>query len=124
MDGLMLLRHARLVGLRVTASGDTLVVKGPRRLEPLALTLLAEKPVILRALVEEPDVTWRIEVMRPQAMRTGPLPLLLARPGSRFQAGSCCSCGDPRPADRYRCRPCVAAAVRVLAAVRAPGIPA
>ena len=67
VDALMLLQQARLAGLHVTASGDTLVVQGPRRLEPIAQTLLAEKPQIMRALADEQEVAWRIDAMRPQA---------------------------------------------------------
>ncbi len=120
MDGLNLLRAARLAGLTVTASGDTLVVEGPRRLQPFAQTLLAEKSRVMRALADEQrETAWRAAVMRPQVTATGAIPLLLARPGIRFPPGTCCSCGeDLIPDDRYRCRPCVVAATAVLATVR------
>lgn len=122
MDGLTLLRQARLAGLRVGADGDRLVVEGPRRLEPIARTLLAEKPGILRALADEQEIAWRIDAMRPQVTTQGAIPLLLARPGIRFPLGTCCSCGDPlTPDDRYRCRPCAAAVVHALTAVQAAG---
>ncbi len=118
MDGVILLRQARLAGLRVTASGDTLVVEGPRLLEPIARTLLAEKPQVMRALADEREVAWRIDVMRPQVPAKGAIPLLLARPDAVRGSGLCCSCGGSLAADeRYRCRPCVAAAVAVLAGV-------
>jgi hypothetical protein len=119
MDGVMLLCQARFAGLRVTANGDMLVVEGPRRLEAVARALLAEKPRVLRALADEQEIGWRISAMRPQVTKTGAIPLLLARPGIRFPLGSCCSCGDPLAADeRYRCRPCVAAAVAVVEGVQ------
>jgi hypothetical protein len=73
------------------------------------------------ALFESDPIGWRAPVMAAQVPRTGALPLLLARPGIRFPPGSCCSCGDPRPADRYRCAPCAAATVRALAAAQAAG---
>ena len=115
MDGLMLLRDARRAGLKVTADGDTLVVQGPRRLEPIAQTLLAEKPRILKALAEEHEVKWRIDAMRPQVPANGAIPFLLARPDVRSPVRTCCSCGDPLgPDERYRCGPCIAAAVAVL----------
>ncbi len=118
MDGLMLLRQARLAGLHVRGDGDRLVVRGPRRLEPIARTLLAEKPRILRALAEEQEVAWRIDAMRPQVTAHGAIPLLLARLGIRFPHGTCCSCGAPlSPDERYRCGPCVAAAVVVMEGV-------
>ena len=112
----MLLREARQAGLRVTARGERLVVQGPRYLEPFARKLLAEKPRVLRALVEEEqEVAWRIDAMRPQMTVRGAIPLLLARPGGPFRAGGCCSCGDALTADeRYRCHSCVAAVVAVL----------
>lgn len=111
-----LLRQAREAGLRVRADGDRLVVEGPRRLESLAQTLIAEKPGILRALEQEEDaVEWRIETMQTQFPATGAIPLLVARPGVLFPIGTCCSCGDPRPADRYRCAACAAAVMSVVA---------
>lgn len=119
MDGLTLLREARGAGLQVTANGDTLVVEGPRRLEPIAQTLLAEKPRVMRALAEEQEVAWRIDAMRPQVPSTGGIPLLLARPDVRPLVGSCCSCGDPLgDENRYRCARCVAAAIAVLGVAR------
>lgn len=118
MDGMILLRQARFAGLHVTADGATLVVEGPRRLEPIAQALLAEKPEVMRALAEEQEVTWRVDAMRPQVPTRGAIPLLLARFDVVRAAGSCCSCGDPLgPDERYRCRTCVAAAVAVLRAV-------
>ena len=66
-------------------------------------------------LFEADPIGWRAAIMRAQVPRTGAIPLLVARPGIRFVPGSCCSCGDPRPVDRYRCPPCEAAAVCALA---------
>ena len=115
MDGMILLRQARAAGLRVATDGDRLVVQGPRRLEPVARTLLAEELVILRALAEEPAVAWRIDAMRPQVTTGAAIPLLLARPGIRFPSKSCCSCGDAlAAADHYRCGSCVSAVVAIL----------
>ena len=115
MDGLTLLREARQAGLFVTTHGQSLVVQGPRRLEPVARRLLAAKASIIDALTEEQEVAWRVAAMRPQMTRTGAIPLLLARSGAPFEVGGCCSCGDTLvPGERYRCRPCVAAVVAVL----------
>jgi hypothetical protein len=120
VDGLTLLREARLAGLQVTARGDRLVVQGPHRLKAVARRLLAAKATVLEALaVEQEAVTWRIDAMRPQVTVTGAIPLLIARPGAIGLRGGCCSCGDPlAPDDRYRCRPCVEAAAVVLEGVR------
>jgi hypothetical protein len=116
VDGLTLLREARLAGLQVTARGDRLVVQGPHRLKAVASRLLAAKVTVLEALaVEQEAVAWRIKAMRPQVTRSGAIPLLLARPVGAWGPGTCCSCGEPlAPDERYRCRPCVAAAVVVL----------
>jgi hypothetical protein len=119
VDVLILLSEARFAGLRVTATGDQLVVQGPRRLEPMARLLLAEKPQVMRALADEQKVGWRIDAMRPQVTTTGAIPLLLARPGAPWEPGQCCSCGDPLgPDERYRCAPCVTAAIAVLEIAR------
>ena len=116
MDGLTLLAEARQAGLLVTVSGDKLVVQGPRRLESFARRLLAEKRALIEALSAEQEVTWRIDAMRPQVTKGGAIPLLLARPIGAWELGTCCSCGEPlAPDERYRCRPCVTAAVAVLA---------
>lgn len=50
MDGLTALARARAAGLAVTADGDRLTVRGPKRLEPLARELLARKAEVLAAL--------------------------------------------------------------------------
>lgn len=71
------------------------------------------------ALFEADPIGWRVAVMAPQVPRTGAIPLLIARPGIWFPPGSCCSCGDPRTADHYRCAPCAAATVQALATVPA-----
>jgi hypothetical protein len=119
MDGLTLLREARRVGLIVVEDGDRLVVRGPRYLEREAQYLLAHKAQVLRALAtERGEIEWRVSAMRTMAPGQGPIPLLLAWPGAVRGPGCCCSCGDPLgPTDRYRCRPCVEAAVRVLEAL-------
>lgn len=118
MDGLTILREARDAGLHVSAVGNRLVVKGPRRLEAIAKTLIAQKPSVLEALAGERDIAWRIEAMSRQVTIAGAIRLLLARPGIRFAPGSCCSCGDRLPVDQHRCGPCAAAAVEALAWAR------
>jgi hypothetical protein len=55
MDGVTLLREARAAGLSVAAEGDKLVIRGPRRAEPVARLLLAHKPDVLAALAAD----WR-----------------------------------------------------------------
>jgi hypothetical protein len=71
------------------------------------------------ALLQRDPVAWRAAVMSTQIAPTGAIPLLMARPGVRMPLGTCCSCGDPLgPDDRYRCGPCVQAAIATLAAPR------
>jgi hypothetical protein len=120
MDGLSLLREARRVGLDVDVDGDHLVVRGPRRLEPVARRLLERKQQVLQALAfERSEVFWRVDAMRTAARRGDPMPLLLARPDAVRGSGRCCSCGDRLgPDDRYRCQACVAAAIAVLESMR------
>jgi hypothetical protein len=50
MDGVGLLNEARKAGLTVEVDGDKLRIRGPRRLEPLALTLLRHKADVVTAL--------------------------------------------------------------------------
>lgn len=50
MDALSLLRKAREAGLTVSTRGTKLVVRGPRRAEPVARLLLKHKPVVMAAL--------------------------------------------------------------------------
>ena len=50
MDGMSLLREAQAAGLSVSIDGDKLVVRGPKRLEPLVRRLLAAKPAVIAAL--------------------------------------------------------------------------
>ena len=50
MGGVELLRQARNVGLYVQAEGDRLRIRGPKRLEPLALELLRCKTELIAIL--------------------------------------------------------------------------
>lgn len=50
MDGLTLLQRAQEAGLAVQAKGDKLVIRGPKRAEPVALLLLDHKPDVLAVL--------------------------------------------------------------------------
>jgi hypothetical protein len=50
MDGLTLLRRARDAGLAVAAEDDKLVIRGPKRAEPVALLLIEHKPEVLATL--------------------------------------------------------------------------
>jgi hypothetical protein len=50
MDGLILLRRAQDAGLRVEAAGDKLLIRGPKRAEPVVKLLAENKAVVLAAL--------------------------------------------------------------------------
>ena len=63
MDGVSLLRRAGEAGLRVAAEGSKLVIRGPRRAEPVARLLLAHKPAVIAALAAQ----WRARYCEAQA---------------------------------------------------------
>jgi hypothetical protein len=50
MDGMTLLRQASEAGLAVAAQGNKLVIRGPRRAEPVARLLIERKREVLAAL--------------------------------------------------------------------------
>ena len=56
MVRMSLLFEAIARGLRVSVDGDRLVVRGPRRLEPLARELLAHKNSVMTVLSQRPDL--------------------------------------------------------------------
>jgi len=90
MDGLTLLRRARDVGLTVAAEGEKLVIRGPKRAEPVARLLIRHKPQVMAALVpaetaseaaeHRPDPAWW---RRHYLVRTINWELFGARPQSR-----------------------------------------
>lgn len=62
MDVLTLLSEARKAGLMVTADGgDRLVIRGPRRAEPLARRLGENKPAVMAALRFDLPDGWTVE---------------------------------------------------------------
>src|SRR6266478_6719489 len=52
MEGLTLLREARAAGLSLARDGDELVIRGPRRAEPVARLLLSRKAEVIQALAD------------------------------------------------------------------------
>jgi hypothetical protein len=52
MDGLTLLQEARTAGLDVQVRDGRLVIRGPRRAEPIARRLLDHKGLVMDALAE------------------------------------------------------------------------
>ncbi len=55
MDGVALLKQAASVGLSVRADGDKLVIRGPRKAEPVVRLLTEHKPAVLAAINAEPS---------------------------------------------------------------------
>lgn len=55
MDGITLLRRAREAGLRIAADGGRLVIRGPKKAEPVALLLIEHKREVLTALDKATD---------------------------------------------------------------------
>jgi hypothetical protein len=103
-------------GILLVPAGDGVLRYRPRNaLSGAERSDLARHRHAILALLDADPVGWRAAVMATQIRPTGAIPLLLARPGTRFPPESCCSCGDPLTvSDRYRCRPCVAAVMTVL----------
>jgi hypothetical protein len=52
MDGLILLAEAREAGLAVAAESGKLIIRGPKRAEPVALRLIGHKVDVIRALAD------------------------------------------------------------------------
>jgi hypothetical protein len=52
MDGLTLLRRAHDVGLRLEAAADKLVIRGPKRAEPVVRLLAEYKAEVLAAIAD------------------------------------------------------------------------
>jgi len=71
MGGLSLLLAADWAGLKVTADGDRLLVRGPKRLKPLADQILARKAEVMALLR---DGSWRLPVVKyaNEPVRPGP----------------------------------------------------
>jgi hypothetical protein len=106
-------------GILVVPSGDGRLHYRPREAlsEADRAVLVRHREAIL-ALFDADPIGWRTAVMTAQVQWAGAIPLFAARPGIRSGRGRCLSCGDPlAPADRYRCGPCVAATVALLARV-------
>lgn len=56
MDGMSLLREARTAGLTVTAEGDRLTIRSPRRADRLAKLLIQHKADVLPLLLPGPEL--------------------------------------------------------------------
>jgi hypothetical protein len=117
MSPLDLLGSLQRRGVVLVPTGDGRLRYHPR--EALSADERAEiaryRDLIVERFNADP-VAWRVAVMATQFPAQGAIPLLLARPGARFPLGTCCSCGDDLTSnDRFRCRPCVEAVVKVLA---------
>src|SRR5262245_9780040 len=56
MDAIALLRRAQQVGLRVETAGDKLLVRGPKRAEPVVRLLAEHKLEVLAALAPAPSL--------------------------------------------------------------------
>lgn len=112
--------NLRRRGILLVPSGD-----GRLRYRPQGALSATDRAALARhrdeilALFESDPIGWRASVMAAQVTPTGAIPLLLARPEAPRRPGRCYSCGDQLgSAERFRCRPCVAAAVAVLEGVR------
>ena len=123
MSPVALLGSLRRRGVLLAPAGDGRLRYHPRKaLSEADREFLARNRAAILALFEADPIGWRAAIMAAQLHQATVLPVFLGRPGVRFAPGSCCSCGDPLDRDeRYRCRPCVVATVRVLEAVPTAG---
>ena len=68
MGGVALLAEARAAGLTVQADGDRLVIRGPRRCDALARSILAHKADVMALLA--------FPIHRPRRAALSPVPLI------------------------------------------------
>jgi hypothetical protein len=121
MDGLTLLDRARRAGLAVRVQGETLVIRGPKRAEPLARMLIEHKPDVVAALTPKRACEageakqwrnryaahishWFLHGQRDwydaERIAFGELILDFHRQhGARFDSHHCAGCGDLLAAD-------------------------
>jgi hypothetical protein len=78
MDGLTLLRRAHDVGLRLEAAGDKLVIRGPKRAEPVVKLLAQHKAEVLAALGNTPHDA---ELLTPSPWFKRVIPPVKGEPG-------------------------------------------
>jgi hypothetical protein len=122
MTAMEIVATLRRRGVMLAPSPDGRIRYRPRDgLSSLELEQVARHRDEIRMLLEREAVDRRIAAMAPQLASAGAIPMLLARPGVQFPNGTCCSCGDLLASGQhFRCRPCVEAAVAVLAEATDP----
>jgi hypothetical protein len=109
-------------GVRILVDGDRIRYRPKGVVSDALRAVIAEHrhALVARLTVDGAEVRWRADAMRAQLPTTGPIPVLAARPITAWVPGGCSSCGEPLgPEERYRCAPCVRAALRVLRELRA-----
>jgi hypothetical protein len=78
MDGLTLLQRARDAGLRVEAAGDKLLIRGPKRSEPVVKLLAENKAEVLAALA---NAAHKPELLAPSPWFKRVMPMVEGEPG-------------------------------------------
>jgi hypothetical protein len=122
MDVQELLTELERRGVQMLVDGERLRYRPKGAVSDGLRAAIAEHQHALVARLTEDgaEVRWRADAMRAQLPPTGPIPVLAARPITAWAPGGCSSCGDPLgPEERYRCGPCIRAALRVLRELRA-----
>ena len=109
MTAMSVLTELTRAGVSVRLTGQGLAF-APRLDESLRALVTLHKADLVQAL--DPEVAWRVVVMRAQVTNAAALPFLVARPSNDAQTGNACvSCGDALPeAPRLgpgRCRSCL-----------------
>jgi|SRR6516165_9911713 len=105
MDALTLLARAHGAGLAVAIAGGKLVVRGPRRAEPMVRLLAEHKPVVMAALATDWSIRRREALARWGALHGAEEAAALAwgemqsrwhrLHGVRAPAWQCAGCGEP-----------------------------
>ena len=105
MDALTLLARAHGAGLAVAIAGGKLVVRGPRRAEPMVRLLAEHKPVVMAALATDWSIRRREALARWGALHGAEEAARLAwgellghwhrLHGKRAPEWQCAGCGEP-----------------------------
>jgi hypothetical protein len=101
MNAIDLLQNFQAIGARFELSAGGVNISAPRgtvttEMRDLLKAYKGEVVSLLRqSQVEDAELQWRIEAMRPQLPEPGkPFPTLSARPESSPRLGDCFSCGE------------------------------
>ena len=119
-----LLSDLRRHGIDLALHGDRIRYRPKDALTPALKAAITEhrSELLLLLALENPQVRWRADVMRPLIPPTGRIPTVFVHQLESVPDGYCLSCGELlTPGNSYRCEPCVQAVWLVLRQVRQSG---